>query len=131
MTSLRFEMGTANPQISWESTVETSPHPPSSPRARSSTSSSPPTTPGRGQASPCAMRSSRQVSVVMSGGKQGLRHRQLCLAMGHCVSDLPDTYVFIDEAQWVDLRGQGSSFIQPERVDGGKSVQGEPGDCLS
>lgn len=24
--------------------------------------------------------------------------------------------------------GQGSSFIQPERVDGGKSVQGEPGD---
>lgn len=69
--------------------------------------------------------------MVVSWGKQGLRHRQLCLATRHCVSDLPDSYVFIDEAQWVDLRGQGSSFIQPERVDGGKSVQGEPGDCLS
>lgn len=131
MTSLRFEMETANLQISWGSTVETSPHPPSSPPAPSSTSSSPLTTPGRGQASPCAMRSSRQVSVVVGGEKQGLRHRHLCLATGRCVSGLPGSYVFIDEAQWVALRGQGSSFIQPERVDGEKSAQGEPGDCLS
>ena len=111
-------MGTANPQTSWESTVGTSPHPPLSPRARSSTSSSPPTTPGRGQASPSAMRSSRQVSAVMGGEKMGLR--PLCLAMGRCVRELRNSYVLIDGAQWVDTGGKGSNFIQPEQVDGGK-----------
>lgn len=67
MTSLRFGTGTASPQTSWESTVGTSLRPPSSLPAPCSTSSSPPTTPGRGQASPCAMRSSRRVSVLVGG----------------------------------------------------------------
>lgn len=105
-------MGTVNPQTSWESTVGTLLPPPSSPRAPCSTSNSPPTTPGRGQASPCAMRSSRQVSVVL-GGKPGagrLRedgtppsvsgHRALCKGVCH-------SYVLIDGAQSVDTGGKG------------------------
>ena len=120
-------METANPQISWESTVGTSPRPPSSPPARSSTSSSPLTTPGRGQAFPCAMRSSGQVSVVVGGE---IHRCHLGLATGRGVSGLPDSHVFTDEARWVDLRRQGSS-LSSLRADGGKSAQGEPGDCLS
>lgn len=77
MTLSRFGMGTVNPQTSWANTVGISPRPPSSPRAPCSTSSSPPTTPGRGQASLCATRSSRQVSVVTRrGGEIGVLEKK-------------------------------------------------------
>ena len=112
MTSLRFEMETANPQISWESTVGTSPRPPSSPPARSSTSSSPLTTPGRGQAFPCAMRSSGQVSVVVGGE---IHRRHLGLATGRWVSGLPDSQSRVHRRSPVGWPApSGFQFIQPE-----------------
>lgn len=64
MTSLRFGMETVSQLTSWASTVGTLPLPPSSPLGPCYISSSHQTMPGRGQVSPYATRSSKQVSGV-------------------------------------------------------------------